>query len=1620
MADLGNLWFSLGLDDSKFEKEWTAAVKKYSKQQKLVLDVEITQKTINALQQLRALGGDSKQWKAVKEAAKASAELAMAQAKVNTEMERTKLLQERINNVRNRGNAVGSQRAMAKEYKIQSMWLTNLSTMASNYLSLFAAQQVISNIARITGEFELQRKTLQAMVGDFQGSDIYGKMQKLAVVSPFQFKDLTSYSKQLAAFSIQYEDLYDTTKMLADVSAGLGVDMSRIVLAYGQIKNAEVLKGTELRQLTEAGVPILEELAKALSEARGEAVSIGEVFTQISQKMISFDMVKDVFEKLTSEGGKFYNMQEIQAETLAGKLSNLTDAYQIMMNKIGESQEDNLKGAVDFLYGLMDNYRELVSVLKVATYTWGSYQAAMLLAASYQKITSDNFKKLANVLISVVRGLDATKAAYQALDLAQKATLWGVLLSVITAVGTALYQAYNNSKAFNDELNKMISADVSKLEKEKKLLDDIKKSIDGAAQGSQNRRDAISKLNNVFGKYLDDMLTETATANQLADAYDRITVAMQNKYQQESLQKAMDKVEEEFGGKISEELTDLSNKLVEWGIDKDLADDIATKFRQAIEETPDIKYPDALKKISDRFGKDIADNVETALLPGPTDFGIGIDLYFKELKSAVNKYTEAVDGANNAHKRLFKTDDFDTQAEQAAVQALTEKYEKLKEAILGAENTEPKQVASNLESLEIKRLQELEELYGNPENKDIFNPEKSQKYHNQWEALLGTTEEWAKRIKDFIGENKTLFEFKPNKNELLTDYIDRLNERYKDLLESKKKLTGVKGGEKELGIINDKLEGIKKVAGVNGIKLIDPNTKNVANTLQRYNELYNKFFADLKIKASELENQLSAINIGDIGADKVTAELNQINREFSENVVKIDKYKNTLIKSWTEVMQAQAKKDGKTFSGVATLDDLPEEARRAIASWENVIAAKRKYDEALLDRSILDQYRDIESRKLEIRKKYEAEFERMYDATTGEFAEGFDVEQWIQSLRQALEGVDKEFDPIYKKIFGNIQSMSRSQIASYIKKLKEDISSGNLSEEGLDAAINQVQQLQEAYEKLGEVDITTNLDEFIKRSRNLKNMRSIIATIKDSEKKAQLTENADLEEQNLRLSKGAIAAKGFGDTLSFAGQKMRELAQATGDAELEETAKQFENLGNVVSSIAQGAAQGGWIGALVAGLTSIAGILADNIIEAAAYNKQLANSLRDYQREVLKLRLTLNEEDYDTIFGVNAMQKALDASQKAKEALDLYREALSKKAKEPLASDLFVSDFKTPLEDFSPENEGKISFEFSGKDGLSPYNTAALDAYKRGLSEIEGMIIRTKNYNWAQEVFGKEDEYATLKDFKPELWDENGILDIEQVKIFLETSKDILDDTQERILQNIIDLNEKYEENMKILNEYITDIFSDTASNIATRMIDAFAKTGDAAFEMGDLVNEIARDMGQSLIESLLLDQYLTPAMDKIKSIYDSSSDNYISNDAQRTQQAIMAMQEGIAAAQAAVPEVNKLLQALQATGVQLGENAEETTDTLSGLTEEQQNLFLSYVNAIRADVSMNKVALSAITLNTTTISNNIASALIVWKEIEANTHRSADGVDKLIEVIDSVIGAYDGGGGQAFRVNIA
>lgn len=253
--------------------------------------------------------------------------------------------------------------------KQKSSNLMNISEQLTRRLALvFSVSQItgyVKKLASVRGEFELQQKSLAAIIQNKdKANEIFDKVTKLAVQSPFQLKELVTYTKQLAAYKIETGKLYDNIKMIADISAGVGVDMSRLVLAYGQVASANYLRGTELRQFSEAGVNILGGLADYFSELQGRVVGVAEVFDMVSRRMVKFSDVEEVLRRMTEAGGEFYNMQAIQAQTLKGQISNLKDSIEIMLNDIGKSQEGKLKGGVALVRDLVENWRAFASVLQ--------------------------------------------------------------------------------------------------------------------------------------------------------------------------------------------------------------------------------------------------------------------------------------------------------------------------------------------------------------------------------------------------------------------------------------------------------------------------------------------------------------------------------------------------------------------------------------------------------------------------------------------------------------------------------------------------------------------------------------------------------------------------------------------------------------------------------------------------------------------------------------------------------------------------------------------------------------------------------------------------------------------------------------------------------------------------------------------------------------------------------------------------------------------------------------------------------------------------------------------------------------------------------------------------------
>ncbi|KAA5420599.1 replicative DNA helicase [Bacteroides cellulosilyticus] len=313
--------------------------------------------------------------------------------------------------------------------------------------SIYAAQNFLRAVVDIGGELENQKIAMASILQDEgKATTIFNQIKKLAVASPFGVMDLNQYAKQLSAYSIPYNELYDTMKRLADISAGVGVDMGRIILVYGQMKAAKFLKGTELRQLTEANIPMVDKLAERFSKLEGRIVSAGEVLDMISKKKVTFEDVKDVLWELTDDGGMFNNMQEVLSESVKSKWKNLADAIDIMLGDIAESMGSTLKWTAESLTTLAQNWKEIVPFITAATAAFGTYRVAVYAGSRAMGVANATLIK-GTLAAKQKTATDLVMASnYRTLTAAEKG-----LIASRNAMTTAEWRALAVSGALNKE-----------------------------------------------------------------------------------------------------------------------------------------------------------------------------------------------------------------------------------------------------------------------------------------------------------------------------------------------------------------------------------------------------------------------------------------------------------------------------------------------------------------------------------------------------------------------------------------------------------------------------------------------------------------------------------------------------------------------------------------------------------------------------------------------------------------------------------------------------------------------------------------------------------------------------------------------------------------------------------------------------------------------------------------------------------------------------------------------------------------------------------------------------------------------------------------------------------------
>lgn len=1613
-GNLGNLFFTLGIKVGDVEgfdkfmkeldkpKEELSALEKYAKKhldsiskasQQYVKElnrIEKTQGKLDFKEYLASLTreksglAETTQW--LKQKAVALNAVAAAQSRAN----RRDVFMAAVNNL-TAPKAVDNADYWRRQERLaaaantelgkQGCLLTQLKTAAGSYVSIWTASQFIQSLVRITGEFELQRVSLRAMLNDINAADkIFSQTKALAVQSPFQFMDLMGFSKQLAAFSVPVSELFETTKMLSDISAGLGVDMGRIVLAYSQIRSAAVLRGSEVRQLTEAGVPILEDLAKMFTQMEGQAVTIREVFERISTRQVPFEMVEQAFKNMTSEGGKFYRMQEVQAETLRGQVTNLIDAWQIAMYELGSSSEGFLKGAVGAIRSLIENFHLVVDAVMAAVAAFGMYNAAALAIAAKNGTVAASFARLSKSMkqLGVFLGKNP----------------WAAALAGLAALATVIWRVIRRSNELKDSLEETAAVNFNKAEESVYGFNKLIKQLTEAEKGSKNYSDAVSALNAKYGEYLPHLLSEADALDVVTSKYESITKAIYAKAQAQAYEAQMNKISEEYDSDIAESAGNLRDRLMrELGITNAEAGDILRMWTMQSEE--------AIRGGKFSYSPMSIGGGTTERSRNERDF---FDLFEETVKSYTDAEYELSDSMKTfARKWLSNTSDkyedlefasmlsdstfdmYETADERRRAGEIEKIYQDTLADINAADMSYSEREAA-MRDAQIARLRSLIDLYA-----ELGDMSKQNSYANELDRMLNTdTSGWIKKASEIKDVFAQLY-FRPD-YEGPFEHFDRWKQDYDDAVEKLSKVGTGNLSDSAVSTLENQRDILNKLSVMLGFgegfenygtikerqKAADKEAKErldmIRDWIKRIQDLKDLYteFKELGVQDVNMVSLFGSMlgELGRHGMDKTA--LDYLKGYDFDNAVKV----------YTDILR-QGTPEMSAYADEVDEDALEESMRKRLKELQEAEKISERlrgvYEElagimAVSGSGVEHDFSKIVS---DLRKQ-ENNLRRERDENRKDVQKRFDINENVDEYNSAMEAVDRLYNAKLENIQANAGEKIRDLASKYVD---EQIKANRLDlSDYADKTIKQIQgQLDVLWEIYGEIqnelvgaqgeqsiaqalgeDIDSTL---LSKIEMLKEALAQLGIVIDNTGKEETKKIYD----NIKETANAV---------SSLGSEISSLGADIGNSNLEVFGGILSSVGNIASNLTSAIESGNWTGFAINMIGSLLTSIVDSIAHTREYVDELNESMREFRRTVALSSMSINEDDYDSIFGTDSLQKAMDAYVKAQETLMEYESLTNRRMSNPgFASDVIIDS------------------EMSRLDTLQK-------AYDRGLSELQGMAIKTKDYNGFAEFFGARDEYKSLVDLAPEIFNEDGSLNVENAKAFLETNTQITDE-QRNQLQYVIDTKEQYNELMGVVDEYLSSLMDSVASDISNAIFDAVLNGADAWDAFNDSAVAVIDNIGRQMIQEFVVGAYLEQFEDDLRNAFDSDNPSKAISDV------LLKLYGGLGDVLGTGMEAYQdWLDYMTANGLDISSlygQGESLAEGIDRITEEQADLLASYVNAIRAHVAqiMERAVEQSDYLRT--INENINVGLAILKEINGNTAVIKENTDQMGRLMKSL-----------------
>ena len=1305
--------------------------------------------------------------------------------------------------------------------------LESAAALGGISLGVAGIKEFVTKVYEVRSYFQDINSSMVAFLGNEEKANKFTEeLKDYAWYNMFEFSDLAKASQEMIAYGANVEDVITTLDKLSDIAVATKADLGELVSMYNRAKSVGSVDSQATRSWATHGLVIKDAL-----KDMGEAAS-GSTFT--------FEQLEKVITHVTSEGGLFYQQQKKMMDNLSSSWGQLQDNIDFAFNEIGEDLQDTMKSGIDFMGELVDNYKEIGKTVMDMVAMYGAYRVALaatnglkkidliieqeaavqrtLALAQGQALTISEAKQAAmtNLLAAAKMKLASSLKAVAASTLANPYVLATVAITGMVYGIYKLITAKSAEEKATEAVNKLMEKQ-AELEKERK--DSLKSLLENYHDENQYQKDRLKSYQEIFKlfpeltkKEIEYAISLGKTAETIAyinelqgkrdamkkkDLYDATSIGLETSdlslaRETKDRVAAINQVKEAFKKAFPEGVEGVGSK--DWEAQlltlKKTHNDVAKQIQEEGALGMDEKELEELSVTLEKVRQVIIDTGKavpftrsgvTSLydLEGINDYKSAVDVALKDIRGAQEKanthnkeywekqkklYQGYIEGMNSEtvdaiKKGTKKKGDADYDNYMQWVDNYKKAVDELKKYDL-SENTSEKQLEK------LRQLQELKEL--ELKNQREIERQRKDSEHRATQIEIDAMREGTEKLKAQrdLDHRIKLEQLKRQQEDMEREAYEMAKSEFEKNPDNKNKLFTMQ-------------DALKSATYQKAMQ----NAKNTFDMELNAEKATFDGIIDILDKYMFYTEQIEA------AADKFRLDINRLSQAQADYVAKgMDEKAKQLqaLIDYLKIMQESAKIDRSQIELDKSSKDYKVQRSAIQKDYEDQIAlataAKNHALAAKLRKDLQDALADVDFDQLSKVMKWEKVFEKV----PSKFA----------------EVMNQKKESILKNLNLSKDASNEDIVSAFFRLGKEDEASDYLTE----YLTNINDEAEKAQTALGGLYFGFKQ---VESSRKLEEKASKAATAQEE----ALFRGAAQAQAQAGIKTMANSAMGIASSFGQAAEFMRDIADSTEDADLAQSAERLSSIAQNFSAAAQGAATGGWIGAIVGGVTDLVGQFLNGTAALIAQREAMKQYYQAFNDELTKLKLTVDEDFFDTIFGTDEVAKAQDAYKKSSKALQEYYKAV------------------------------------------------------RGLN---GMKVLTKEYTGIQGWF-KDNEYTDIKDLAPQLWGRDGVFSVDNAKAFLNTNKN-LSDTQRQQIQNVIDLHDAYEEANKAVDDYISSVTSSMANDMTNAIFDSI-RNGVNAWRIFEQAGAEAIDkLGKQMINEMYVKEYLDSFSKEMHNAFGSSN----------------------------------------------------------------------------------------------------------------------------------------------------